>query len=265
MYLLKTSINGVTICTINASLWRPLWPELMTYRRASRNASSNRVLRFGSQPSFLRPILTKQQKGMSVGERVDLETESRFFDDIDALYSHVLSVMKKYEGIVSRSILNRYLEPFTKINFVFTADSVCYEHIFNQRVFGENVEPNFRIFCEEIYNKYMSTKPKNARWHIPFFDDFEINDTASLTQAIMISAARCARTSYTPFGSSLRNISEDFELARRLIQDGHLTPFEHQLLSCGLVPKDVKPHPFIDGSVVSARQIIEKFNTIVLR
>lgn len=58
------------------------------------------------------------------------------------------------------------------------------------------------------------------------FDEMDaIDDLRILT---LISAARCARVSYLNHDGSKPDILKDLALAKRLIDSGHMTPFEHQ-------------------------------------
>ena len=46
----------------------------------------------------------------------------------------------------------------------------------------------------------------------------------------IISAARCARVSYLNHDKSEPDISKDIELADKLLEAGHMSPFEHQAI-----------------------------------
>jgi hypothetical protein len=71
-------------------------------------------------------------------------------------------------------------------------------------------------------------------WHIPFMSKIDSSKLKSIAgvdvsqEMIKIATAKCARVSYTTVGSE--NKSEhtaDIELYNRLLESGHMSPFEH--------------------------------------
>jgi hypothetical protein len=64
----------------------------------------------------------------------------------------------------------------------------------------------------------------DGEWHLPLVQDDERSlDPETLKK---ISAARCARVSYLTHDGK-REIEKDLDLCARLMDDRHLSPFEH--------------------------------------
>jgi thymidylate synthase ThyX len=87
-----------------------------------------------------------------------------------------------------------------------------------------------------------------GNWHLPYIDEAtcldleayvggdprKIDDDTTIAALRLISAARCARVSYTTIGSGskgvLRAFEDDLALGRRLVESRpiHASPMEHQ-------------------------------------
>src|SRR5690606_9682644 len=66
---------------------------------------------------------------------------------------------------------------------------------------------------------------KSGEWHIPFILKQEEN--LNLDVKKKISAARCARVSYSLFDGKKSDVESDLKLCERLSSSGHWSPFEH--------------------------------------
>jgi hypothetical protein len=77
-----------------------------------------------------------------------------------------------------------------------------------------------------MQEQYVNSIPVGRGFHLPFFDGEEREDRGDY-ECALVSAARCARLSYTPHGEPARNIEADLALAERLLTSRHLSPFEH--------------------------------------
>jgi hypothetical protein len=89
-------------------------------------------------------------------------------------------------------------------------------------------EIHIQALAEAMWDAYNESGPKvlqTGEWHIPFGDDLQV------------ATAKCARVSYTTVGSTSNNShTSDIELYNRLLESGHMSPFEH----CGQVMEDTK-------------------------
>jgi hypothetical protein len=80
-------------------------------------------------------------------------------------------------------------------------------------------EIHIQALAEVMWDAMNESTPKIlhvGEWHIPFSDDLQV------------ATARCARVSYTTVGSTSSNShTADIELYNRLLESGHMSPFEH--------------------------------------
>jgi thymidylate synthase ThyX len=81
----------------------------------------------------------------------------------------------------------------------------------------------------DVMNESVPQRLKEGDWHIPYaYDD----DSFATATALKISAARCARVSYTVVEGADRQheVEADIKLANVLMTNGHASPMEHQAM-----------------------------------
>jgi hypothetical protein len=230
--ILDSVINGERITTFRYEIWRPIHAELMTYRNCARNASSSRAIpakinidRVRYDP-FIPSHVGKEHKGMSPNEFLDERTYAMFVNDWRFCAIEAANRATTLLALgVSKSIINRVLEPYNTINCLMTGAPRHWEWLFKQRT-APDAEPNLRELVLAMQEQYVNSIPVGRGFHLPFFDDHEREDRGDY-ECALISAARCARLSYCPHGSPARNIEADLALAERLLTSRHLSPFEH--------------------------------------
>ena len=265
--ILDSIIGGERITTIRYEIWRSLHAELCVYRMCAKNASSSRAIPFKKNyekvitDPFIPPFIGKDHKGMSPSE---------FLDDVDYVsvdmeigaFAKTTAEWCKYMSErygVAKSILNRYLEPFNTINVLMSGSSEHWHHVFAQRITPE-AEPNLRELVEQIKWAYDASVPIVREAHLPYVTAEEQASQTVLTQA-KLSAARCARLSYTPFGEPTVNTVLDLELAEKLKNMGHRSPHEHQVFSIAksieVFPDSLPGKNAISENVVTYREMIE--------
>jgi len=107
-------------------------------------------------------------------------------------------------------------------------------------------EIHIQALAEAMWDAMNESTPKvlqTGEWHIPFAQDNSVlrtellsgkyDDEENITPdinelRIKIATARCARVSYTTVGSSSNNShTADIDLYNRLLESGHMSPFEH--------------------------------------
>lgn len=151
---------------------------------------------------------------------------------------------------VHKSIVNRLLEPFLHVNVLCTV--VAKPGLMN--FFGLRLDraaqPEIRALAEAMWAVWNESRPKPLQpghdWHLPFVSLEEDRDEVYAASANIpdfidhldtvrkVSAARCARLSYTSFETGKRStIKEDLALYDRLITSRpiHASPAEHQATS----------------------------------
>lgn len=211
--------------------------EFMTHRMFSRNASSSRAVPVERtiqnilNDPWVPSDVYKNCKGMQGKDIVNEED----YDDFCRLWDNA-----KYKAIniahdmidkgFHKQHINRILEPFTKIKVIVTATE--WDNFFNLRL-SPDADPEIHDLAKAILNamqsgcEYTYINVHKGRT-LPYvsYDEMEaIDDNRVLT---LISAARCARVSYLNHDGSKPDILKDLALAKRLIDSGHMTPFEHQ-------------------------------------
>lgn len=118
-----------------------------------------------------------------------------------------------------------------------------------QSINKSQAEIHIQALAEAMWEAMSNSTPKIlhvGEWHIPFSDDPQI------------ATAKCARVSYTTVGSTSSNShTADIELYNRLLESGHMSPFEH----CAQV---MEPERFFDRpysrnfkGFVQYREIVE--------
>lgn len=135
---------------------------------------------------------------------------------------------------------NRPLEPYLMAKGIITATE--WENIFALRI-GPEAQPEFDVLAGKMLEAMRASEPKllePGEWHLPYIDqdDYERLEAFNRDSVVrIVSAARCARSSYKVFDVDRKSeLHEDQELANRLVESGHWGPFEHQATPD--VPKD---------------------------
>jgi thymidylate synthase ThyX len=136
----------------------------------------------------------------------------------------IAGAKKLSEVGASKEHANRVLEPFSKVNMVITATE--WGNFFALRL-HEHAQVEIRHLAQAIKAAMDASTPRElelGEWHLPFVQP----DEMGMDDAPMISAARCARTSYRTHDGKHPNRNADVALAARLESDQHMSPFEHQ-------------------------------------
>lgn len=93
-------------------------------------------------------------------------------------------------------------------------------------------EIHFQILAEKMYDAFYESDYETlttGEWHIPYHDK-----SLDIITAIMVSTAKCARTSYTLIGEEKQfSVEDDLKLYDKLLEEGHMSPFEHCAMSMG--------------------------------
>lgn len=210
--------------------------EFMTHRMFSRNASSSRAVPVERTIKELKehpwaPLhVYKNCSGM---QGKDLITDDNYdiFCELweDAKQAAIFTAEKMVEEGYHKQHINRILEPFTKIKVIVTATE--WNNFFNLRL-SPDADPEIQSLAMAIkkamdnaWGNYINVHGGCTLPYVSFDEMDNIEDNRILT---LISAARCARVSYLNHDGSKPDILKDLALAKRLINSGHMTPFEHQ-------------------------------------
>lgn len=241
--LASVSPEGKRIDTLLLRYPRFIHAEFMTHRQFSRNASSSRAIpverliadveRDPVFPSFW----GKNQPGMQAREELEGEDKSLASSEwMDARDRAVQSAKALSRIGAHKQIVNRILEPFAHINVVVT--STEWDNFFALRI-HDDAQPEIRelaVAMREAMDGADMQALEYGEWHLPFVSQEEIIAQGGFTDPSgnlrIVSAARCARTSYRTHDGRVSTLEEDIALGERLTKSVpfHASPFEHQAI-----------------------------------
>lgn len=206
--------------------------EIMTHRMFSRNTQSSRATpvrtnidKVEADP-FVPLTFRQNQRGMAdgleiSGERLELsETAWR-----NAIQDAIWNAKSLMDLDVHKALANRVLSPYQWFTMILTATD--FDNFFALRCHPE-AQAEIRTIAEMMKDQYDSHEPqvlKPGQWHLPLISVGEL-DTIPLYKLIKICIGRCARVSYLTH-QGIRDIEADIALFERLLDNGHMSPFEH--------------------------------------
>lgn len=238
------SENDVRIVTFELVYPRFIHAELMTHRVFSRNSASSRAIPVSKLLRSVRydPALPihwgANQKGMQARKELD----GWRLAAVKAIWAYHRWLSITHVKILDKlglhkQIANRLLEAHSHIRVLVT--STLFENFFNLRAHAD-AQPEFYNLAYMMLDAYNTSSPqllKQGQWHLPYIFEEDENDAFVLEEGMekdyklrLISAARCARVSYTTFDHRYSSPGEDFKLGLRLINADplHASPMEHQ-------------------------------------
>ena len=240
---LSTTQVGQSTATVLARTWNPktkqeiitwelMYPryihsELMTHRQFSRNAASSRatptkvlVEEVRKHPVFFDEVRLNQ-KGMTGGELVDndvlKEFKSQWEDAANTAADYAENWLKM--GIAKQTV-NRILEPFLPIRTIVTATDI--DNFFKLRL-APDAQPEIQSLAKAMNESREKAGVSVEEVHIPYAEYFSDKTEHLVTRAI----AACARVSVARNDGKKTTYEEDLAFTKRLLQAGHMTPFEH--------------------------------------
>jgi len=223
------SEDDVRLTTFQVTFPRFVLPEFNTHRMLSKNGASLRAISSQRMIKYIRedPLYPKnygeEKLGMSWEQLVE-QTDNAYWLWSEAITNSLDVANKLTELKVHKSLVNRLVAPFAWQTMIVTATD--WSNFFALRTHSD-AQPELREIAIMMRDAYQSHSPRlllEGQYHMPFTDQSEIAEHPSQDWK-MISAARCARVSY--LGHIRKSIDEDLNLAHRLMNDGHMSPFEH--------------------------------------
>lgn len=264
--------NKKRIVTVETRYWRAIHAEIMTHRDRARNAASSRAIPFIrlkdgvpvanctysriKNDAFLPEFIGSEQKGMQSGSELIEPNRNNSLESIKRMRDFCLNECKYlYEQGVHKSIINRYLEPWSYITVVMTATE--WKNFFRLRVHPK-AEKHFNKVAGQIkdaIDRSVPTPLDHGEWHMPYItkeDQDEVRNMYSdqvralapnmteinLSQGLLkrVSAAYCARLSYLNHEGH-RDLKDSIRLFDTLIHPKfetdrdddviHASPLEH--------------------------------------
>jgi thymidylate synthase ThyX len=134
-----------------------------------------------------------------------------------------------------KQVVNRLIEPFIHIDTLVT--STYWKNFLYLRD-HKDAEPHIRDLAIAVQKAMDESQPEKLNyheWHLPYVtqeDHDQYKDYAYAGNVLVkVSAARCARISYTPF-EGIGNHASEIERYNKLVGDPmHASPMEHQALA----------------------------------
>lgn len=249
------------LTTMIVDLPRCILPEMNTHRVFSRNSASSRARSVRTTISSVMehpyvPLFTGNHKGMSgdflSGGRLD-EAVRTWMKARDRAVSSELSLLigDAYDGdestvrddwndwvelyyrdiyhdgdtdapSVHKQNANRLIEPFMWHEMLIT--SSYWDNFFRLRI-DSAAQPEMQVTAILMQKAMQESTPERSNFHVPFIG-FNRQGDESLRSAFLKSATECARISYKD-RSSLE-LNDSMALASKMIDAGHMSPFEHQ-------------------------------------
>lgn len=231
------STNDVRITTMELNYPRFIHSEFMTHRMFSRNASSSRAIPVEKmlkqvQETPAMPIhWGKNQPGMQAKEEIEFIQDAEVYWE-EACNDTIYWVNHLNRLGLHKQVINRLLEPFQYIKVIVTATE--WDNFFKLRL-HEDAQPEMMVLAEHMQAAMDNSVPaalQHGEWHLPYIGDLAYGDDEwypfTTEQAIKCSVARCARVSYLNHDNSNPSIEKDIDLYNKLLEAGHMSPFEHQ-------------------------------------
>ncbi len=220
---------GSRLTTMQLVYPRFIHSEFMTHRVFSRNAASSRAIPVAKMIEQVRtdPAIPihwgANQPGMQA--RAEVEGENRAHAEAYwrmAAESAATIAANMSEIGLHKQVANRILEPFQWMHTIVTATE--WDNFFSLRMHPD-AEPNIQRLAEEMKMVMNESTPLVRTVHLPYIREDEL--PLDTQEAMMVSAARCARVSYLTHDGQTPDKVKDLELAERLKESRHASPFEH--------------------------------------
>lgn len=242
--VIKDSITkfGNRVTTLEVTFPRIVLSEFNTHRAFSRNSASSRAIPIDKMLSrvindpYIPYHWGKNQKGMSAFELLSAEEQKSAEEAWIKARDYAVESAERLKSIgVHKQITNRLLEPFMWHTVIVTATD--WSNYFSLRL-AKDAHPDIRKASGIMADVRDASEPEflnTGEWHLPLITKEEKNEQDILS-LIKISTGRCARVSYLTHDGK-RDLSADIELHDRLLESGHMSPFEHQAKAMGYLDK----------------------------
>lgn len=230
--IIADSMCHTRITTFKVVIQRYVLCELNTHKMICKNSASSRAIpvskriaqvqRNPAGPTWWGSNQRGMQStaGLGVDQRNTAESAWSRAASAAILYAEILEKCEAH-----KQFANRILEPFVWHTCLLTGTE--WANFFNLRV-SEYAAPEFDLLAGLMLREYANSVPvelKSGQWHLPYGD--RIPSGLEQNKQLMVSAARCARLSYETQDGEF-SVEKDLELAKRLLDSGHMSPFEHQ-------------------------------------
>lgn len=221
--------NGKRLTTFYLKYPRIIHSEFMTHRMIARNAKSSRAMSIEKMIKEVQddPFIPNRwpvaSKTMHNSEWLD--SPERIFAEVSWLNARnnaVKSAERLANDGVHKQIVNRLLEPWMYIEVIASATE--WNNFFELRR-SDFAQPEFKLLADNMFNEISNNDPIETIIHNPGVYD-RLTTSIDNKNFIIANCGSIARVSY---GKSARgtDIAIDLELGERLLENRHMSPFEH--------------------------------------
>lgn len=227
--ILEDSIfGGSRLTTYLVTIPKYLVYDITRHRCMSYSIASTRAIKFEKlleKMEFVPTYFGKNKAGMQADEEVNFKDQARLdWKNIQKNIKRDVTNFYSKHGVHKQTI-GRLFEPTCFVKCLITGTD--WPSFFSLRA-EYAAEPHLGYLATIMLKQYIENKPKQLdqfEWHIPYIKEQE--KTLPIKDKLIISTARCARTSYdNQYGTN--DFEKDKSLFERLKNDGHWSPFEHQ-------------------------------------
>lgn len=220
------------LATFTIQIPKFIWGHIISHRALSRNSASSRAIpakrirdKVIHNP-FIPVYFGENQPGMKSGSPI--HGMRLFLANKLWRWSRWIPVLFHYlsEKVgVHKEVINRLIEPWLMVDVIVTATE--WNNFLSLRM-NDDAQPEIREVANQINTLLKNQNPdilNTGEWHLPFIMDNEANLDIEVKKKI--SAARCARVSYSLFNGKVSDLESDIRLCEKLSSSGHWSPFEH--------------------------------------
>lgn len=154
---------------------------------------------------------------------------------VEAMCDEIEEIVNRYgiRGFLSvqdkglhKQHANRVLETYADHTVIAT--STHWRNFFGLRA-SQHAQPEACDFALAMAKAMMNSTPQElspGEWHLPYVREEDRQEVSDQKVLAMASTGKCARTSYLTH-DGIRSIDKDIDLAEGLLQNGHMSPFQH--------------------------------------
>lgn len=237
----SVSEHGVRLTTFELVYPLYIHAQVLTHRVFSRNTASARaipvekIVRMVEESDKAEPVFWGRNcpgmsaRGVEISEHEKIEAREIW---LEAARNACASARALAKVGVHKQHANRVLAPFAHTTTILTGTE--WDNFFRLRADGDDAQPEVQELARKMRAARELSRPRWVEpgvWGHNPFPGSERNDAESYDYRIagdtrMGAAGRCARVSYLTHDGR-KDPADDERLGRQLLEDGHMSPFEH--------------------------------------
>jgi len=232
--ILDSKIGGERVTLFRVTYPRIVHSEFLRHRSFSLCSSSSRAIPLDRMieqyTNFYPTKWRKHQSGMQPDESFEFSEET--LKEIDFLYEDIRiksieTAKTLHELGVAKEQVNRLIEPYSYITHLVQGTESTYRDFFKLRC-HPTAQYEIRELALEMERQYNESVPVKRNYHVPFIENVNLDVLVQEEMKFIldVASARCARTSYYNHDGGKPDRTKDEELAKQLLKDKHMSPFE---------------------------------------